>query len=192
MHEFICPSKMNSMKLNEAAQVNTVNNEYVTLINANGNLLKINKADLAEVIRDNISVATTDKNGLYGKSYVVKAFATSSTDTKLIKLFSCKKSGFSGKISLLFRRSESGVISEFSVYSNTYHTLERISDIEIYRHAGNHSNIAFYRDEEYVYAYMPSNYYYLYCKLEFLFVGKLILEVAEVDISTLTKIPLIE
>ena len=58
------------MKLNEAAQVNTVNNEYVTLINANGNLLKINKADLAEVIRDNISVATTDKNGLYGKSYV--------------------------------------------------------------------------------------------------------------------------
>ena len=64
------------MKLNEAAQVNTVNNEYVTLINANGNLLKINKADLAEVIRDNISVATTDKNGLYGKSYVVKAFAT--------------------------------------------------------------------------------------------------------------------
>lgn len=79
------------MKLNEAAQVNTVNNEYVTLINANGNLLKINKADLAEVIRDNISVATTDKNGLYGKSYVVKAFATSSTDTKLIKLFSCKK-----------------------------------------------------------------------------------------------------
>ncbi len=42
---------MNSMKLNEAAQVNTVNNEYVTLINANGNLLKINKADLSKVIK---------------------------------------------------------------------------------------------------------------------------------------------
>ena len=39
---------------------------------------------------------------------------------------------------------------------------------------------------------MGDNYYYLYCKLEFLFVGELILEVAEVDISTLTKIPLIE
>lgn len=183
---------MNSMKLNEAAQVNTVNNEYVTLINDNGNLLKINKVDLAEVIRNNIPVATTDKNGLYGKSYVAKVFTTSSTNSKVIKLFSCKKSGFSGKISLLFRRSELDIISEFSVYSNTYQTLERISDIEIYRRAGNHSNITFYRDEEYVYAYMPSDYYYLYCKLEFLFVGELILEVTEVDIRTLTKIPLIE
>lgn len=180
------------MKLNEATQVNSINNEYITLMDANGSPLKINKADLAEVIRDNMPVATTDKNGLYSKSYIAKAFTTSSTNSKVIKLFSCKKSGFSGKISLLFRRSELDIISEFSVYSNTYQTLERISDIEIYRRAGNHSNIAFYRDEEYVYAYIPSNYYYLYCKLEFLFVGKLILEVAEVDISTLTKIPLIE
>ncbi len=180
------------MKLNEATQVNSINNEYITLMDANGSPLKINKADLAEVIRDNMPVATTDKNGLYSKSYIAKAFTTSSANSKLIKLFSCKKSGFSGKICLLFRRSESGVISEFSIYSNAYHTLDRISDIEIYRRAGNHSNIAFYRDEEYVYAYMPSNYYYFHCKLEFLFVGKLILEVAEVDISTLTKIPLIE
>nr|DAE72368.1 MAG TPA: hypothetical protein [Caudoviricetes sp.] len=180
------------MKLSEAPQVDSINSEYITLMDANGSPLKINKADLAEVIRNNMPVATTDKNGLYGKSYVAKVFATSSTNTKLIKLFSCKKSRFSGKISLLFRRSESGVISEFSIYSNAYLTLERVSDIEIYRRAGNHSNIAFYRDEEYVYAYMPSSYYYLYCKLEFLFVGELILEVTEVDISTLTKIPLIE
>lgn len=154
--------------------------------------VKLIDGSVIEEIRNNIPVATTDKNGLYGKSYVAKVFTTSSTNTKLIKLFSCKKSGFSGKISLLFRRSESGVISEFSVYSNAYQTIEKVSDIEIYRRAGNHSNIAFYRDEEYVYAYMPSNYYHLCCKLEFLFVGKLILEVAEVDISTLTKIPLIE
>lgn len=180
------------MKLNEAMQINTINNEYVTLMDANGNPLRINKSDLIEVIRANMPVATTDKNGLYGKSYVSKVFTTSSTDTKLIKLFSCQKSGFSGKLSLLFRRSESGVISEFSIYANSYQTIDKISDIEIYRRAGSHSNITFYRDEEYVYAYMPSNYYYLYCKLDFLFVGKLILEVTEVDISTLTKIPLIE
>lgn len=180
------------MKLNEATQVNSINNEYITLMDANGSPLKINKADLAEVIRDNMPVTTTNKNGLYDKSYVAKVFATSSTNTKLIKLFSCQKSGFSGKLSLLFRRSESGVISEFSIYANSYQTIEKISDIEIYRRAGSHSNITFYRDEEYVYAYIPSDYYYLYCKLEFLFVGKLILEVAEVDISTLTKIPLIE
>lgn len=180
------------MKLNEAMQINTINNEYVTLMDANGNPLRINKSDLIEVIRANMPVATTDKNGLYGKSYVSKVFTTSSTNTKLIKLFSCQKSGFSGKLSLLFRRSESGVISEFSIYANSYQTIEKISDIEIYRRAGSHSNITFYRDEEYVYAYMPSNYYYLYCKLDFLFVGKLILEVTEMDISTLTKIPLIE
>ena len=180
------------MKLNEAMQINTINNEYVTLLDANGNPLRINKSDLIEVIRANMPVATTDKNGLYGKSYVSKIFTTSSTNTKLIKLFSCQKSGFSGKLSLLFRRSESGVISEFSIYANSYQTIEKISDIEIYRRAGSHSNITFYRDEEYVYAYMPSNYYYLCCKLDFLFVGKLILEVTEMDISTLTKIPLIE
>ena len=180
------------MKLNEAMQINTINDEYVTLMNANGNPLRINKSDLIEVIRANMPVATTDKNGLYGKSYVEKVFTTSSTNTKLIKLFSCQKSGFSGKISLLFRRSESGVISEFSIYANSYHTIDKISDIQIYRRAGSHSNITFYRDEEYVYAYMPSNYYHLYCKLDFLFIGKIILEVTEVDISTLTKIPLIE
>ncbi len=154
--------------------------------------VKLIDGSVIEEIRNNIPVVTTDKNGLYNKSYVAKVFTTSSANSKLIKLFSCKKSGFSGKICLLFRRFESGVISEFSIYSNAYHNLDRNSDIEIYRRAGNHSNIAFYRDEEYVYAYMPSNYYYLYCKLEFLFVGELILEVTEVDISTLTKIPLIE
>lgn len=180
------------MKLNEAMQINTINDEYVTLMNANGNPLRINKSDLIEVIRANMPVATTDKNGLYGKSYVSKVFTTSSTNSKLIKLFSCQKSGFSGKMSVLFRRAETGAISEFSVYANAYQTIEKLSDIEIYRRAGSHGNITFYRDEEYVYAYIPSNYYYLYCKLDFLFIGKIILEVTEVDISTLTKIPLIE
>lgn len=79
------------MKLNEATQVNSINNEYITLMDANGSPLKINKADLAEVIRDNMPVTTTNKNGLYDKSYVAKSFATSSTNTRLIKLFSCKK-----------------------------------------------------------------------------------------------------
>lgn len=181
------------MKLNEAMQINTINNEYVTLMDANGNPLRINKSDLIEVIRANMPVATTDKNGLYGKSYVSKVFTTSSTNTKLIKLFSCQKSGFSGKMSVLFRRAETGAISEFSVYANAYQTIEKLSDIEVYRRAGSHGNIAFYRDEEYVYVYMPSNYYYLYCKLDFFFIGELILEEQSgLEVSTLTKIPLIE
>lgn len=151
--------------------------------------VKVTDSSVIELIRENMPVATTDKNGLYGKSYVAKVFATSSTNTKLIKLFACQKSGFSGKLSLLFRRSESGAISEFSIYANSYHTIDKISDIEIYRRAGSHSNITFYHDEEYVYVYMPSNYYYLYCKLDFLFIGKLIIEEqAGIDISTLTKI----
>lgn len=52
------------MKLNEATQVNSINNEYITLMDANGSPLKINKADLAEVIRGNMSVATQAQKGL--------------------------------------------------------------------------------------------------------------------------------
>ena len=155
--------------------------------------IKVTDSSVIELIRENMSVATTEKNGLYGKSYVAKVFTTSSTNTKLIKLFSCLKNGFSGKMSVLFRRAESGAISEFSVYANAYQTIDKMSDIEIYRRAGSHSNIAFYRDGEYVYVHMPSNYYYLYCKLDFLFIGKLIIEEQEgVDINTLTKISFTE
>ena len=52
------------MKLNEATQVNSINNEYITLMDANGSPLKINKADLAEVIRGNMSVTTQAQKGL--------------------------------------------------------------------------------------------------------------------------------
>lgn len=52
------------MKLNEAAQVNTIGSEFITLMDANGSPLKINKADLAEAIRDNIPVATQTQKGL--------------------------------------------------------------------------------------------------------------------------------
>lgn len=181
------------MKLNEATKVNTIGNEFITLMDANGTPLKINKEDFAEVIRVNMPVATTGKNGLYGKSYVAKMFTTSSSKNKLIRLFSRKRIGFSGKISVLFRRSESGIVSEFSVYSNAYQTIEKASDIEIYRRSGNHNNITFYHDEEYVYAYMTSEYYFLYCKLEFLFLGGVILdEQTGININSLTKIPLIE
>lgn len=155
--------------------------------------VKLTDSSVIELIRSNMPVATRDKNGLYGKSYVSKVFTTSSANTKLIKLFSFQKNGFSGKMSVLFRRAETGAISEFSVYANAYQTIEKLSDIEVYRRAGSHGNIAFYRDEEYVYVYMPSNYYYLYCKLDFFFIGELILEEQSgLEVSTLTKIPLIE
>ena len=42
------------MKLSEAMQVNEIKNEYITLVDTNGNPLKIDKADLIEVIRANM------------------------------------------------------------------------------------------------------------------------------------------
>ena len=70
------PLKVNSMKLNETTQVNTINNEYITLIDTNGNPLRINKADLAEVIRANMPLATATEKGLIQtvsfSSYITK------------------------------------------------------------------------------------------------------------------------
>lgn len=39
------------MKLNEATKVNTINDEYVTLLDASGNPLLINKSDLSKTIK---------------------------------------------------------------------------------------------------------------------------------------------
>ena len=55
---------MNSMKLNEAPQVNTINNEYVLLTDSNGLPIRIKVTDLAEAIRNVMSTVTSDKNGL--------------------------------------------------------------------------------------------------------------------------------
>lgn len=52
------------MKLNEATKVNTIGNEFITLMDANGTPLKISKSDLAEVIRDNMPLATATEKGL--------------------------------------------------------------------------------------------------------------------------------
>lgn len=155
--------------------------------------IQLTDANVIEELINVIPVATNNKNGLYEKSYVVKGFTTGAESSKLIKMFSCKKYGFSGKISVIFRRSESSNISEFHIYSNVYVTVDGISIIEIYRRSGNHSNITFYRDEEYVYAHMTSGYYFIHFKLDFLFIGGVILEEQKgVDISTLTKISFTE
>lgn len=151
--------------------------------------VQVTDTSVIEQVRVSLPIATTNKSGLYSQEYVVKGFGTDAKPNKLIKLFSCKRNGFSGKLSVLFRRSESTGISEFSIYSNASYTVENMSIIDIYRRSGNHSNITFYHDGEYVYAYMTSEFYYLYCKLDFIFVGELILEEQTgVDISTLTKI----
>lgn len=79
------------MKLNEATQVNSINNEYITLMDANGNPLKINKADLAKVIRDNMSVATQTQKGLLNadSDRFVKAKGLGITEkSACIKLYS--------------------------------------------------------------------------------------------------------
>lgn len=39
------------MKLNEATKVNTINNEYITLLDTSGNPLLINKSDLSKTIK---------------------------------------------------------------------------------------------------------------------------------------------
>jgi len=39
------------MKLNEATQVNNIGNEYITLLDASGNPLLINKSDLSKTIK---------------------------------------------------------------------------------------------------------------------------------------------
>lgn len=52
------------MKLNETEIVKTVKDEYITLINSEGHPLRINKADLTEIIRENMSVATQAQKGL--------------------------------------------------------------------------------------------------------------------------------
>lgn len=79
------------MKLNEAPQVNNINDEYITLLDANGSPLKINKADLAKVIRDNMSVATQTQKGLLNadSDRFVKAKGLNITEkSACIKLYS--------------------------------------------------------------------------------------------------------
>ena len=60
----IRPLKVNGMKLNESTQVNSINSEYIALIDPNGNPVRINRADLAEVIRLVMSEATKEQKGL--------------------------------------------------------------------------------------------------------------------------------
>ena len=52
------------MKLNESTQVSSINSEYIALIDSNGNPVRINRADLAEVIRQVMSEATKERKGL--------------------------------------------------------------------------------------------------------------------------------
>lgn len=51
-------------KLNEATQVSSINNEYIVLMDANGNPFGINKSNLAEAIRSVMSEATVNQKGL--------------------------------------------------------------------------------------------------------------------------------
>ena len=79
------------MKLNEAIKVNSINDEYITLINSEGHLLRISKADLTKIIRDNMPVATQTQKGLLdaGSDRFVKANGLSvSAESACIKLYS--------------------------------------------------------------------------------------------------------
>lgn len=155
--------------------------------------IQITDADVVEQVRGSLPIATTNKSGLYNQEYVTKSLQTSESPNKLIKLFSCKRRGFSGKVTVLFRRGESTDISEFSIYSNAYQNVEGMSIINIYKRSGNAQYIKFYHDGGYVYAYIGAAYHVISCKLDFLFSGEIIgEEQRDIDISTLTEISFTE
>ena len=155
--------------------------------------IQITDAYVVEQVRGSLPIATTNKSGLYNQEYVTKSLQTSESPNKLIKLFSCKRRGFSGKVTVLFRRGESTDISEFSIYSNAYQNVEDMSIINIYKRSGSAQYIKFYHDEGYVYAYIGAAYHVISCKLGFLFLGEIIWEEQrDIDLSTLTEISFTE
>ena len=155
--------------------------------------IQITDAYVVEQVRGSLPIATTNKSGLYNQEYVTKSLQTSESPNKLIKLFSCKRRGFSGKVTVLFRRGESTDISEFSIYSNAYQNVEGMSIINIYKRSGSAQYIKFYHDEGYVYAYIGAAYHVISCKLDFLFLGEIIWEEQrDIDLSTLTEISFTE
>lgn len=155
--------------------------------------IQITDAYVVEQVRGSLPIATTNKSGLYNQEYVTKSLQTAELPNKLIKLFSCKRRGFSGKVTVLFRRGESTDISEFSIYSNAYQNVEGMSIINIYKRSGSAQYIKFYHDEGYVYAYIGAAYYVISCKLDFLFLGEIIWEEQrDIDLSTLTEISFTE
>lgn len=155
--------------------------------------IQITDAYVVEQVRGSLPIATTNKSGLYNQEYVTKSLQTSKSPNKLIKLFSCKRRGFSGKVTVLFRRGESTDISEFSIYSNAYQNVEDMSIINIYKRSGSAQYIKFYHDEGYVYAYIGAAYHVISCKLDFLFLGEIIWEEQrDIDLSTLTEISFTE
>ena len=155
--------------------------------------IQITDAYVVEQVRGSLPIATTNKSGLYNQEYVTKSLQTSESPNKLIKLFSCKRRGFSGKVTVLFRRGESTDISEFSIYSNAYQNVEDMSIINIYKRSGSAQYIKFYHDEGDVYAYIGAAYHVISCKLDFLFLGEIIWEEQrDIDLSTLTEISFTE
>ena len=155
--------------------------------------IQITDAYIVEQVRGSLPIATTNKSGLYNQEYVTRSLQTSESPNKLIKLFSCKRRGFSGKVTVLFRRGESTDISEFSIYSNAYQNVEDMSIINIYKRSGSAQYIKFYHDEGYVYAYIGAAYHVISCKLDFLFLGEIIWEEQrDIDLSTLTEISFTE
>ena len=155
--------------------------------------VQVTDSSVIEQVRVGLPLAAVNKNGLYSQEYVTRSFSVAEIPNRLIKLFSCKRGGFSGKVTVLYRRGESTDISEFSIYSNAYQTVERMSIINIYKRSGSARYIKFYHDEGYVYAYIGATYHIISCKLDFLFLGEIIWEEQrDIDISTLTEISFTE
>lgn len=166
--------------------------KYMYAEDADGNQVKLLKADLVELIRKNMPVATPEQNGLMSKKNAFHVFTTAANSNVLIKLFGRNKLQFSGKIAIYFSRSEENLIlSEFNLYALSFQTTDTKSTVGVYRRSGNHTNINFYYDEEYVYAYIIGSYHFLYLKEDLTIRSGLILSLQyNADISQLSKIPL--
>ena len=74
------PLKVNGMKLNESTQVNSINSEYIALIDPNGNPVRINRADFAEAIRSVMLEATKDRKGLVSIDFFKRSMQSYPTE----------------------------------------------------------------------------------------------------------------
>lgn len=130
------------MKLNEATQVNTINNEYVTLMDANGTPLKINKANIADTIRTVMSEATLSQKGLTPATFGTWSKSASELKGKLWRI-----TGSGAYLLMHIHPTHTAVLCVYQSQSDTYPQL--ISDFIIKNSSGDETLI--YKDDRSMY-----------------------------------------
>ena len=156
----------------------------------------IQKKKFSDAIAANISVVgellpivSPENNGLANKKYS-HFYKNSDNSSLLIKICKISKGGFSGRISLLFGRSEEAQTNSlFNIYVNSWSTKEYEATINIIREHGSHSNIKFYKDATNLYAYCGDTYHFFSIHVEEMLMGEPDFTVVpDYDISNFTEI----